>query len=64
MKLSQRTELQMQAVAKGCCSRQRFAMGQWSGLIGFQIAIVSLEDFEFKMKRGLQISGINAVDSQ
>jgi hypothetical protein len=33
--------------------------GQGSGLIGFQIATVSLEDFEFKMKRGLQISGSN-----
>jgi hypothetical protein len=33
--------------------------GQGSAAIGFQIAIVSLEDFEFKMKRGLQISGSN-----
>jgi hypothetical protein len=33
--------------------------GQGSGLIGFQIATVSLEEFEFKMKRGLQISGSN-----
>jgi len=33
--------------------------GQGSGLTGFQIATVSLEDFEFKMKRGLQISGSN-----